>query len=295
MVTVILPALNEEAGIADTLDELQTALAQARIPAEIIVVDDGSTDKTGAVASRPGVTVIRHPVPAGYGRSLKDGILRARYDLIAIADADGTYPVREMPKLVRMAEGMDMVVGARTGPAFRGSFAKFPARKLFQWLVEFSVGSHIPDANSGFRIMRKATVLRFLPTLSNGFSFTTTLTMAMMLNACFVAFVPIPYGARKGRSKIRVVRDTLRTGQVVIESILYYNPIKLFLLLSVILWIGSIGFGAGALVSPSPHVLIGLGAAFFLCGWVVFALGLLADLLRRLLQRDRGFDTAGPL
>ena len=286
MLSVILPALDEEEGIGKTLDELQSALDTAGIPAEVIVVDDGSTDRTAAIATRPGVTVLRHPVPVGYGRSLKDGIRQARYDLIAIADADGTYPVREIPRLAKLADGFDMVVGARSGPEFRGSFAKFPARKLFQWLVEFSVGRRIPDANSGLRIMRKQTVLRFLPTLSDGFSFTTTLTMAMLLNACFVAFVPISYGARAGRSKIRLFRDTLRTAQVVVESILYYNPIKLFLLLALGLWLGSVGLGVSALLAVRGLSLGIAATAFFLCGCLVFALGLVADLLRRIMQRE---------
>lgn len=285
MLSVVLPALNEEEGIGATLDDLQAALADAGVAAEIIVVDDGSTDGTAAIATRPGVTVLRHPVRLGYGRSLKDGILMARYDTVAIADADGTYPVRDIPRLLKVAGELDMLVGARTGPAFRGSFAKFPARKVFQWLVEFSVGQRIPDVNSGLRIMRKATVLRFLPTLSNGFSFTTTLTMAMLLNACAVTFVPVAYGSRKGRSKIRLFRDTLRTAQVMIESVLYYNPIKLFLLLSLPLWLASVGLGLGALVSTHTLWVLTLATLFFLSGWLVFALGLVADLLRRIRER----------
>ena len=285
MLSVVIPAFNEEEGIGQTLDDLGAALRDAGIEAEVIVVDDGSTDQTGAIAASRGATVIRHPVNVGYGRSLKDGIVRTRHDLVAIADADGSYPVQDLPRLLKAGEGFDMVVGARTGRVYRGSFVKFPARKIFQWLVEFSVGQRIPDVNSGLRVMRKDAVLRFLPTLSNGFSFTTTLTMAMLINAYFVTFVPIPYFPRKGRSKIRVVRDTLRMGQLIIEAILYYNPIKLFLIPTGLLGLAGVAAGAYAAVSPRPEFPAGVAVACLLTAAVVFSLGLLADLLRRIMQR----------
>jgi glycosyltransferase involved in cell wall biosynthesis len=285
VLSVVVPAFNEEEGIGQTLDDLQAALHGAGIAAEIIVVDDGSTDATAAIAAARGALVVRHPINVGYGRSLKDGILRARYELIAITDADGSYPVQELPRLLAIGEGFDMVVGARTGTAYRGSFVRFPARKLFQWLVEWSVGQRIPDVNSGLRVMRKDVVLRFFDTLSNGFSFTTTLTMAMLLNAHFVTFVPIPYYARKGRSKIRVVRDTLRTGQIVIEAILYYNPIKIFLIPTVALVLAGGALAAWAPFSRHPELLAAGALATWLTGAVVFSVGLLADLLRRIMQK----------
>jgi glycosyltransferase involved in cell wall biosynthesis len=285
MLSVVIPAFNEQDGIGQTLDDVQVALQDAGIVAEVIVVDDGSTDQTGAIATAHGATVIRHPINVGYGRSLKDGIRQARYDLIAIADADCSYPVHELPRLLKAGEGFDMVVGARTGPTYRGSFLRFPARKLFQWLVEFSVGQRIPDVNSGLRIMRKDVVLRFFDTLSNGFSFTTTLTMAMLLNAYFVTFVPVAYFPRRGRSKIRVVRDTLRMAQIIIEAILYHNPIKVFLIPTGVLALVGLAVGAYAPFSGHGVFLGGVAVASLLTASVIFAIGLLADLLRRIMQK----------
>jgi glycosyltransferase involved in cell wall biosynthesis len=285
MLSVIIPAFNEEEGIGATLETLQATLRSAAIVAEIIVVDDGSTDRTADVAAERGATVISHPANVGYGRSLKDGILRAKYDLIAITDADGTYPVAELPRLLKGGEGFDMVVGARTGPEYRGSFFKAPARKLLQWLVEFSVGRHIPDVNSGMRIIRKSVILKFLDTLCDGFSFTTTLTMALLLNAHFVAFVPIPYFSRKGRSKIRLTRDTLRMTQVITEAILYYNPIKIFLVPTCLLALVGLVI---LICAPFVHhsiFLAGVGVACLLTSSLTFAMGLLADLLRRIMHR----------
>ncbi len=272
--SVIIPALNEEGGIAAVIDRLQALSPRP----EIIVVDDGSTDKTGEIAKSKGAVVIRHPSPGGYGRSLKDGLRVATNELTAIADADGTYPVERIPELIASLEdGYDMVVGARHGKHYRGAFLKMPARIVFKWLVEFTTGRRVPDINSGLRSFRKTEVLKYEEDLCNGFSFTTTITLIYLLTGKFVRYVPIDYGARKGRSKVRIIQDSLRTLQYITEVIVTYNPLKLFVLMS-----GFLGFFVALsllefFIMLDPFFL--LLASLFLIGAVLtFGMGLLAHI-----------------
>jgi hypothetical protein len=131
--------------------------------------------------------------------------------------------------------GFDMAVGARTGKAYRGSFPKMPARRVFVWLAEYATGTKIADINSGLRVFRRELALRYAHTISNGFSFTATITLAALLNGFFVAYLPVEYGPRVGRSHVSHLRDSLRALQIIVENILYYNPLKLFLLLCQVL------------------------------------------------------------
>ncbi len=274
-VSVVVPAWNEEAGIAETLVRLKEALAAGGTAWEIVVVDDGSSDRTAEIAAAEGATVVRHAVNIGYGRSLQDGMQVARYALIATVDADATYPVKELPRLLGELEHCDMVVGARQGPAYHGSLFKSPARFAFRWLAEFASGTRIPDINSGFRIFRMEAAEPFLDTLPNGFSFPTTITLAFLFNGRGVKYVPIDYSARKGKSKIRIVRDTLRAAQAIVTSIVYYNPLKAFLLLAVACWLPALALAVAA-VNEGGGVWALLAGDFFLAGVIVCALGLLA-------------------
>lgn len=256
-VSIIIPAYNEEKGIGKVL----AALQGLPLEKEIIVVDDGSSDATATVAATTGVRVVRRAGNIGYGRSIKDGIAVAKHDLIVISDADGTYPIDRIVDLVaKMSEGFDMVVGARQGREYRGSFLKWPARIFFKMLVEFSAGQSIPDINSGLRIFRKQEVQKYMSALCDTFSFTTTLTLSYMLTRHTVTYLPISYGKRIGRSHVRMVRDTLRTLQYIVECIARFNPIKLFILCML------------------ACVAVGTLSTFAL-GWLGFFLGLFSGLI----------------
>lgn len=273
--SIIIPALNEQEGIGPTLEKLQSLPGSP----EIIVIDDGSTDGTAAAVRRfPEVILLSHPAPGGYGRSLKTGIRHARTDIIVITDADGTYPTESIPALVDdIDRGFDMAVGARQGKHYRGTFLKMPARIIFQWLVEFTTGRSIADINSGLRAFRKQHVLAVEEDLCNGFSFTTTLTLILLLQGKFVHYRPIEYGARIGRTKVRIIRDSLRTLQYVVEVIAAYNPLKLFVLLAGLLGIPAVIAWVFAAVLGDLFSLL-LGSFFFIGSVIVFAQGIIAHL-----------------
>lgn len=275
--SVIIPALNEEGGIRSVIDRLHALNPRP----EIIVVDDGSSDRTGDVARATGATVVRHPAPGGYGRSLKDGIAAATHDIIAITDADGTYPVERIPELVASIEqGFDMAVGARTGKHYRGSFLKMPARIVFQWLVEFTTGRRIPDINSGLRAFRKSVSMQYFGDLCNGFSFTTTITLIYMLTGKFVHYTSIDYSARVGKSKVRMIHDSLRTLQYITEVIATYNPLKLYVLLSGIVGILFLASLIGSFILPRDGYLF-FAAIFFIGIILTFGMGVLAHIQAR--------------
>ena len=247
-VSIVVPAYNEAQGIELTLGQIMDTLQKMEQPGEIIVVDDGSDDETGNVARAAGAKVVRHPINSGYGRSLITGIEIANYDTVVIVDADGTYPIEQLPELLSFFRtGFDMVVGARQGRHYRGSLMKWILRGVFRFLVEFTCGRSIPDINSGFRIFSRRKALAYLPSYATGFSFTTTITLLFMLNNHFVGYLPITYKKRYGKSKVRLLRDTLRSLQIVMTAIAQYNPLKLFLLqialclsVNVVLIVGSL-------------------------------------------------------
>jgi len=285
MISVVVPALNEEPVIGRTLAELRDACATSGLAgAEIIVVDDGSTDRTGAIAAEAGARLVRHPHNVGYGRSVKDGVGAATHDTIVIIDADGTYPLEALPQmLAEFHRGVDMVVGARTGDQYRD---KAPLRAILKWLVEFTAGRRVPDVNSGLRVFSKSTLQPYQDHLSDTFSFTTSLTLAYMMTGRFVSYVPIGYRERVGRTKVRLLRDSLRTLQYIVQAITYYNPIKIFLLLAAAcLLLGILGAGIAAAADLRGALLIAVGGA--VTAVAVFALGLVADLLRQILAANR--------
>ncbi|MBN2285279.1 MAG: glycosyltransferase family 2 protein, partial [Tissierellales bacterium] len=234
MISVILPAYNEENVIGNTIRGFLSTLEQEGFkPVEVIVVDDGSTDNTLKEAEEAGAKVIRHPHNIGYGRSIKDGIKAAAYDTIVICDSDGTYPIKEVPNLIlQFRSGFDMVVGERRGKYYRGSLLKRGLRLVLKALVEFTSGRKIPDINSGLRVFSKKTILPYLPRLCDTFSFTTSLTLAYMMTGKFVTYKPIDYHKRAGKTKIRLFHDALRTMQFIVEAIIFYNPLKIFMLFS---------------------------------------------------------------
>ena len=238
-VSVIIPAFNEEGGISDTVDRLADCLEDCGEDFEIIVINDGSTDDTGDILRERGdVVLVEHERNRGYGASLKTGIRHAHHSLIVIVDADGTYPLQRIPELIQMAQDADMVVGARIGknahhPKLR-RIPKWFLHHFAQWMTR----RHIPDLNSGMRVFRKSIAERFLNILPDGFSFTTTITLAMMTNNYVVRYEQIDYFPRVGRSKIRPIRDTLNFLQLILRTGIYFAPLRVFMPVAAVFFCG---------------------------------------------------------
>lgn len=286
MISVVIPAYNEENAIKETIDEIKLVFKNNKIKEfEIVVVNDGSSDKTGDIAKAQGITVVNHPHNVGYGRSLKDGIRTAKFDTIVITDADRTYPFDQAPMLIKEFEkGFDMVVGARTGSHYRESLIKAPLRKILKFLVEFTASREIPDINSGLRVFSRKTVLTYVSHLCDTFSFTTSMTLAYMMTGRFVKYLPIPYEKREGKTKVKLVKDSLRTLQYILQSINYYNPIKIFMLFAAICFFFSLsGFLLSALAGLKSGFYLGIGG--LLVSLVIIGLGLVADLLKQIMHK----------
>lgn len=268
MLSILIPAYNEGNTISATITEIHAVMRATDIAYEIIVINDGSTDNTVEVLSNLDVQRIHHPTNGGYGRSLKTGLRQSKYEWICIIDADGTYPPTSIPKLLEYIPDFDMVVGARSGKYYWGSLSKRIGRLALLKLVAFVIGINIPDVNSGLRIFRKQIALKHIKRISSGFSFTTTLTLAMFLDEHFVKYVPIDYLSRQGTSsKVKIRIDSLRMLQILAMAIVYYNPLKLFLLIC----IGTVILGALLAILSS---LSGLTE-----GWILFPLSIFVSFI----------------
>lgn len=229
-VSIVIPAYNEEGAIAEDLAALKEELSAIGLDYEVIVVNDGSKDNTAAEAAKvDGVDIISHEVNRGYGAALKTGIRNARADIVVITDADGTYPPRYIPELVQdVRDGADMAVGARVGSSVAIPTIRKPAKWVLAKLASYLAEQHIPDLNSGLRAFRKDAVARFFNILPNGFSFTTTITLGMLTNGYRVVYRPIDYLHRVGSSKIRPIKDTYNFIVLILRTICYFNPLRVF-------------------------------------------------------------------
>lgn len=228
--SIVIPVFNEENGIADCLKALRIHAASVGVPYEIIVVNDGSTDGTRKVlAEFTDIRLIDHAWNRGYGAALKTGIRHSKYPMIVITDADGTYPNERIPDLLRLATEADMVVGARTGENVTYSKLRRIPKWFLQHFAQWMVRQPIPDINSGLRVFRKEIAERFLNILPDSFSFTTTITLAMLTNRFIVIYEPIDYHHRVGKSKIKPIRDTLRFVQLIMRTGMYFAPLRVFL------------------------------------------------------------------
>jgi glycosyltransferase involved in cell wall biosynthesis len=280
--SLVIPAYNEEAAIGDIVSRAKAVLPRCAILWEIIVVSDCSTDTTAAVAASAGAQVIEHPLNKGYGNALKTGISSARFQTVAIIDGDGSYAPEDLAELARRAVHFDMVVGQRSGAHFSGGLFKRAGRWLQRFLVEFTTGTRIPDVNSGLRIFPRDAALSFFDTLCGGFSFTTSITLAMLMCGYTTVFVPVRYTVRVGTSHVDYFRDTLRSLQIITHAILKFNPIKAFLPISFVLLVSTllcIPLAIGAAAGGSPLLALWFGTSAVLAlmtAILVYALGLVA-------------------
>ena len=232
--SLVVPCFNEVGAIESTVAELREKLARCGAY-ELIVVDDGSDDGTAEILARlqqsdPELKVLTHGRNRGYGAALKTGTSQAESELIVITDADCTYPNEVIPELVDTAiqQEADMVVGARTGDDVTYSKLRAIPKIFLKRYASWIAATNIPDINSGLRVFRKSVAEHFFGILPNSFSFTLTITLAMITNFYRVIYVPINYSERVGASKIRPIRDTLKFVQLIIRTGMYFAPLRVF-------------------------------------------------------------------
>ena len=294
-VSIILPAYNEEEAIGPDLDDVRAAMAQTDYRYEIIVLDDGSTDRTAEIArSRPWVRLIQHPFNRGNGAARTTGVRAARGEIVVFTDADRTYPNDRMPELVAMIDaGADMVIGARMVESGTMRWLRTPAKLLLRKLAEYMTGSSIPDLNSGLRAQRRAPTLRFLPILPTTHSWVSTITIAFLGNGYVVEFLPIDYYPRVGRSTFHPLRDSYNYLSLIVRTVMYFNPLKIFLPLAILLLVGGAAkyvfvdildtvqrYGWAWALPPMRSTTL----AMLITGLQVAVVGLLADLIVRRTQ-----------
>jgi glycosyltransferase involved in cell wall biosynthesis len=278
-VSIIIPAYNEKEGITHVIESLLLLKEKHGPRWEIIVVDDGSTDVTSEMVKKFGdVVLIQHPLNRGYGAAIKTGVRHAKYNTLVISDADGTYPVNDIPKLIAQLPKNDMVVGARHINSSNIPLSRRPAKWMLNKLANYLTGIKIPDLNSGLRVMKKDIILKYLHLLPDGFSFTTTITLAMLTNNYDVKFVPIEYKIRSGKSKIRPIRDTMNFSQLIIRTVLYFDPLKIFLPISAFFFISSIAVLALSYLF-TPKIMDITTVILFISGIQILAIGMIADLI----------------
>lgn len=279
--SIVIPAYNESKSIETVVKNIKSVLKESKIDAEIIVVNDGSSDSTKKVAEKiDGITLLNHPYNKGYGASLKTGILSSKRDFVMIMDADNQHNPKDILRLYEKRNEYDMVVGARTNTT---SIIRSPAKLAIGLFANYLSGRKIPDINSGFRIMKRKMVLEYLHVLPNKFSFTTTITLLAADGGFSLHYVPIRMNKRKtGKSTMHPIKDTINFFLLIIRTTMIVNPLKVFIPAAIIIFLLGLAFTIYGIVVfnsfPKSSSVIIISALF------TFFFGLIADqisLMRR--------------
>lgn len=279
-VSVILPARNESEGLRKVLPALRSLLPEA----ELVVVDDGSTDDSAAIARSVEATVISSPYGMGNGAAIKRGARAARSEILVFMDADGQHDPAEIPKLLAQLDaGYDMAVGARTAGG-QANIGRGLANALYNRVASWMTGHQVADLTSGFRAVRAAKFREFLHLLPNGFSYPTTCTMAFFRSAYSVAYVPIEVRRRVGVvSHIRPLRDGLRFLLIIFKIATLYSPLKLFVPASALFFLTALGYYGYTFVTQGR--LTNMSTLLFSAAVIVFLIGLVSEQITALTYR----------
>ncbi len=277
--SIVLPAKNEAEGLRRTLPALRRQVPDA----QIIVVDDGSTDETAAVAAEHGATVLVAPYSMGNGAAIKRGARAASGEVIVFMDADGQHDPACIPQLLaRLEQGYDMVVGARNWSGQAG-VSRGAANAFYNWLATRMTGSQVKDLTSGFRAVRADKFREFLHLLPNGFSYPTTSTMAFFRSAYGVAYEPIPVAKRIGNSHLRPLRDGVRFLLIIFKIATLYSPLKLFAPVAGAFF--GLGVGYYAFTYVTQHRFTNMSALLFSAAVIIFLIGLVSEQITALNYR----------
>ncbi len=269
--SIIIPAYNEEASVG----ALVSSLVQSYPEAEILVIDDNSTDSTCELALQSGAKVIQHKYNMGNGAGIKTGSRHAKGEIVVFMDADGQHNHMDIPRLLqRIDEGYDLVIGARESDT-QASTGRRIGNKLLSRFASLMTGRHIPDLTSGFRAVKANTFKEFIHLLPNGFSYPTTTTMAYMRSGYQVSFIPIRAGQRKGKSKISLLRDGIRFLVVIMKVTTLFSPMRFFFPASVVFFLsGLLRYIYFYWITGSFSEMAGV---MFITAILVFLIGLISE------------------
>lgn len=277
-ISIIIPAYNEESSVALTIKQIKDVMKKNKWEHEIIVVDDGSTDKTAQKIRKEKVKLLQHPYNIGYGAALKTGIRNSKYEIILIMDADGSYSPRNIPKLVKNVKNFDMIIGIRTQSNKEVTHLRKPLRWITNKFASYLAGKKISDVNSGMRIFRKSFIQEIMKKLPDKFSFTTTSTLLGINKGLRILEVPISQERRSGKSKLSIIKDGIKFPSMMIKIAAKTNPSKVFLPSGVFLIIIGIVYGIATLLKTG-----GIGditTLSVLSGVQVILFGILAEILK---------------
>lgn len=285
-VTIVIPAKNEAQSIGEVVNDLKALLPAA----EIIVVDDGSDDETGAIAAKLGATVIRHSTSRGNGAAIKSGIRTARGDVVVCMDGDGQHQASDIEHLLeRIVQGYDLVVGTRTQEA-QANWWRGLANRFYNKLASWMTGHNVEDLTSGFRAMRRDRIMEFLSLLPNGFSYPTTSTMAFFRAGYGVSYVGISVQQRLGNSHIRIFRDGARFLLIIFRVSTLYSPLKLFVPVSFALFLAGISYYLYTFAVAGRFTNFGM--LLLTTSVLVFLLGLVSEQITQLLYVQASNSTS---
>ena len=281
--SIILPAKNEAEGLRGTLPALRVAYPDA----EIIVVDDGSTDDTARVAREAGASVLSSPYSMGNGAAIKRGARAASGDILVFMDADGQHGAGHVRALLdKLGEGYDMVVGARDRSG-QANLHRGLANGFYNRLASWMTGHRIADLTSGFRAVRADKFREFLHLLPNGFSYPTTSTMAFFRSAYPVAYVPIPVAKRVGNgSHIRPFNDGVRFLLIIFKIASLYSPLKLFAPTAAVFFLAALGWYGYTFATQGR--LTNMSTLLFSAAVIIFLIGLISEQITNLTYRRDG-------
>jgi glycosyltransferase involved in cell wall biosynthesis len=278
--SIVIPAKNEQHAIGKVISELYSLYPQA----EILVINDGSTDQTAAIASTAGAQVIHHPYSKGNGAAIKTGARHASGDLLLFMDADGQHHAADIQRLLdKLAEGYDMVVGARQQGS-QASVGRSLANGFYNRLSSYVTGQKVEDLTSGFRLVKRPLFLKFLSLLPNGFSYPTTSTMAFFRAGYAVAYIPIHAAQRQGKSHIKPLQDGIRFLLIIFKIGTLYSPLKLFLPISASVFITGLCYYAYTYISEGRFT--NMSALMFTTALIIFMVGLVSEQITQLMFKD---------
>lgn len=279
-ITVVIPAYNEEQTIGDVIEQAKQAVGSG---AEILVVDDGSTDGTQKLAEGAGARVVSHPYNKGNGAAVKTGIRSATGEIVVLMDGDGQHDPSDIPRLVEKMDVYDMVVGSRGGRS-SGPLHRRMANWIYNDFASYLTQQKVSDLTSGFRAIRKSIIMKFLYLLPNTFSYPSTCTMTFLKAGYSIGYVPIAASKRRGKSKINLISDGVRFFLILFKVATLFSPFRVFFPTSALIFFMGVAYSFETIVFRRHFTNMGL--LFLVTGIIIFFMGLIAEQIA-LLRMER--------